>query len=223
MNKITILIVDDHPIMREALQISLTGEDDLQVIGEASNGIEALNLLKTLTPDVILMDLLMPKMDGLGTIGHIFETNQQAKILVLSSMEDEERVVAAIQAGALGYFPKTAPRQYLLDAIRKVADGIPYMPSGITMKLFQGMRRMKTVPVASDTQITITARQREVMILMAEGKTDEEIGKILHLQEATVRTHLFHIQQRLGLETRSQVISYAHNHLKLKEGDDNPT
>ena len=223
MNKIKILIVDDHPIMREALQISFTGEDDLQVIGEASNGIEALKLLKTLTPDIILMDLLMPKMDGLETIKHIFEFNSQAKILVLSSMEDEERVVAAIQAGALGYFPKTAPRQYLLDAIRKVADGVPYMPSGITMKLFQGMRHMKTVPAASETQITITARQREVMILMGEGKTDEEISKILHLQETTVRTHLFHIQQRLGLENRSQVMAYAHNHLKYKDEDIPPT
>jgi len=223
MDKIKILIVDDHPMMRDALRISFTGEDDLQVIGEASNGIEALKLLKTLTPDIMLIDLLMPKMDGLETIGHIFKSNPQAKILVLSSMEDEERVVSAIQAGALGYFPKTAPRQYLLDAIRKVADGLPYMPSGITMKLFQGMRRMRTVPAASETQITITARQREVMILMAEGKTDEEIGQTLHLQETTVRTHLFHIQQRLGLENRSQVMAYVHNHLKYKDEDISPT
>jgi NarL family two-component system response regulator LiaR len=223
MNKIKILIVDDHPLMRDALRISFTGEDDLQVIGEASNGIEALKLLKTLTPDIMLIDLLMPKMDGLETIGHIFDSNPQAKILVLSSMEDEERVVSAIQAGALGYFPKTAPRQYLLDAIRKVADGIPYMPSGITMKLFQGMRRMTMVPAASETQITITARQREVMVLMAEGKTDEEIAKTLHLQETTVRTHLFHIQQRLGLENRSQVMAYVHKHLKYEEKDINPT
>jgi len=223
MHKIKILIVDDHPMMRDALRISFTGEDDLQVIGEASNGIEALKLLTTLTPDVILMDLLMPKMDGLETIAHIFKSNLQAKILVLSSMEDEERVVSAIQAGALGYFPKTAPRQYLLEAVHKVADGLPYMPSGITMKLFQGMRHMKTVPAASETQITITARQKEVMILMAEGKTDEEIGKTLHLQETTVRTHLFHIQQRLGLENRSQVMAYVHNHLQYKDGDIPPT
>jgi len=223
MDKIKILIVDDHPVMRDALRISFTGEDDLQVIGEASNGIEALKLLATLTPDIILMDLLMPKMDGLETIGHIFKSNPEAKILVISSMEDEERVVSAIQAGVLGYFPKTAPRQYLLDAIRKVADGIPYMPSGITMKLFQGMRRMTKVPAANETQITITARQREVMILMAEGKTDEEIAKTLHLQETTVRTHLFHIQQRLGLENRSQVMAFAHNHLKYKDEDLSPT
>ncbi len=223
MNKIKILVVDDHPVMRDALRISFTGEDDLQVIGEASNGIEALKLLEKLTPDIILMDLLMPKMDGLETIGYIFKSNPEAKILVLSSIEDEERVVSAVQAGVLGYFPKTAPRQYLLDAIHKVADGIPYMPSGITMKLFQGMRRITKIPTANETQITITARQREVMILMAEGKTDEEIAKTLHLQETTVRTHLFHIQQRLGLENRSQVMAFAHNHLKFKTGDDPPT
>ena len=222
MDKIKILIVDDHPVMRDALRISFTGENDLQVIGEASNGIEALKLLKTLTPDVMLIDLLMPKMDGLETIEHIFNSNQQARILVLSSMEDEERVVSAIQAGALGYFPKTAPRQYLLEAIRKVADGIPYLPSGITMKLFQGMRRMKTVPAANEAQITLTARQREVMILMAEGKTDEEIAKTLHLQETTVRTHLFHIQQRLGLENRSQVIAYVRNHFNYNDEDIGP-
>jgi len=223
MDHIKILIVDDHPIMRDALQMSLTGEDDLQVIGEASNGIEALKLLETLKPDIILMDLLMPDMAGLEAIEQIIKTNPQAKILVFSSMEDEKRVVSAIQAGALGYFPKTAPRQYLLEAIRKVADGIPYMPSGITLKLFQGLRHIKTIPAASDPQITITARQREIMILMAEGKTDEEISKTLHLQESTVRAHLHHIQQRLGLENRLQVVAYVHKYMNYSDDEINPT
>lgn len=210
---IKILIVDDHPMMRDALQMSLAGETDLQVIGEASNGSEALKLLETLKPDIILMDLLMPEMDGLETIGQIFKSNPQAKIMVLSSMEDEERVVAAIQAGALGYFPKSAPRQYLLEAIRKVADGVPYMPVGITMKLFQGLRRTKTVP-SFETQITLTQRQQEILSLLAEGKADDEIGKTLHLQESTVRAHVHHILQRLGLESRSQAVAYAHKGLK---------
>jgi DNA-binding NarL/FixJ family response regulator len=118
-------------------------------------------------------------------------------------MEDEDRVVAAVQAGALGYFPKTAPRQYLLEAIRKVADGIPYMPAGITMKLFQGLRRIKTVP-SFETNITLTQRQTEILSLLSEGRSDEEIGKTLHLQESTVRAHVHHILQRLGLETRAQ-------------------
>ncbi|GAB4400179.1 MAG: hypothetical protein OHK003_25470 [Anaerolineales bacterium] len=121
--------------------------------------------------------------------------------------------MTAIQAGALGYFPNTAPRQYLLEAIRKVADGVPYMPAGITKKLFEGLRKTKTVR-QGDPQITITARQREIMMLMAEGKTDEEIANILHLQESTVRAHVHQIGQRLGTENRSQIVAYVYNHLK---------
>ena len=213
MTPIKILIVDDHPMMRDALKMSLASEKDMKVIGEGNNGKEALKLLESLAPDVILMDLMMPEMNGVETITQIFKTNPQARILVLTSMEDEEHVMAAIQAGALGYFPKTAPRQYLLEAIHKVADGVPYMPVGITMKLFQGLRKTKTVP-QSDPQITITARQREIMMLMAEGKTDEEIANILHLQESTVRAHVHQIGQRLGTENRSQIVAYVHNHLK---------
>jgi DNA-binding NarL/FixJ family response regulator len=215
MDHIKILIVDDHPMMRDALQMSLMGEADMQVVGEASNGIEALKLLTTLEPDIILMDLLMPDLDGLETIGRIIELDPQAKILVLTSMEDEGRVVSAIQVGALGYFPKTAPRQYLLEAIRKVADGVPYMPAGITLKLFQGLRRTKTVP-SFETQITLTQRQQEILSLLSEGKSDEEIGKTLHLQESTVRAHLHHILQRLGLDSRSQAVAYANKNLKNK-------
>jgi DNA-binding NarL/FixJ family response regulator len=218
MGHINILIVDDHPMMRDALQMSLSGEEDMRVIGEASNGREALKLLETIAPDVILMDLLMPEMGGLETIERMLAANPQAKILVLTSMEDEDRVVGAIQAGALGYFPKTVPRQYLLDAIRKVADGVPYMPSGITLKLFQGLRRTKTV-MTNDPQITITTRQREIMQLLAEGKSDDEIAKTLHLQGSTVRAHIHQIQQRLGLGNRSQIVAYFHNNLSYKNVD----
>lgn len=213
MTTIKILIVDDHPMMRDALKISLASEKAMKIIGEGSNGKEALALLESLKPDVILMDLMMPEMNGLDAITHIFKTNPQARILVITSMEDEEHVMAAIQAGALGYFPKSAPRQYLLEAIRKVADGVPYMPVGITMKLFESLRKTKTMP-QGDPQITITARQREIMMLMAEGKTDEEIANILSLQESTVRAHVHQIGQRLGTENRSQIVAYVHNHLK---------
>jgi len=213
MDKIKIMIVDDHPMMRDALQMAFIGEEDLQVIAEAQDAIEALKLLESLQPDVILMDLLMPNLSGVEAISRIIEINPKARVLVLSSMEDEERILSAIQAGALGYFPKTAPRPYLLDAIRKVADGIPYMPAGITLKLFQGLRRIKTIPLG-ETQISLTARQQEILMLMSEGKTDEEIGKTLHLQESTVRAHVHHILQRLGLENRSQAVAHVHQHLK---------
>jgi len=214
MNKIKILIVDDHPMMREALQTAFEGEDDLEMIGEAPDAIKALKMLETLNPDVIMMDMLLPGMSGLEAIEKIIEINSQAKILVLSSMEDEDRIMSAIQAGALGYFPKTAPRTYLLEAIRKVADGIPYMPAGITLKLFQGLRRVKTVSLVNGSQMSLTSRQQEILSLLSEARSDVEIARLLHLEESTVRAHVHHILRRLELKNRTQAVAYAHQHLK---------
>jgi DNA-binding NarL/FixJ family response regulator len=214
MNKIKILIVDDHPMMREALQTAFEGEDDLEMIGEAPDAIKALKMLETLKPDVIMMDMLLPGMSGLEAIEKIIGSDPQAKILVLSSMEDEERIVSAIQAGALGYFPKTAPRTYLLEAIRKVADGLPYMPAGITLKLFQGLRKAKIIQPTNDMRVSLTSRQQEILSLLSEGHSDDEIAKFLYLEESTVRAHVHHILQRLGLKNRAQAVAYVHQNLK---------
>jgi two-component system, NarL family, response regulator LiaR len=210
MDNIKILIVDDHPMMREALQTALADETDMQVIGEASNGMEGVQIAAELAPDVIIMDLLMPGMGGLEAITLICAANPQAKILVSTSLEDEEKVLAAIQAGALGYFPKTAPRTFLLEAIRKVADGIPYLPSGIAIKLFKGIRELK-VPASGRSAIDepLTSRQGEILALLGEGHSDQEIGKTLNLEESTVRSHVHRILQRLGVENRSQAVAYA--------------
>jgi NarL family two-component system response regulator LiaR len=213
MDKIKILIVDDHPMMRDALKMAFTEEEDLQVIGEASDAVKAIKLLESLTPDVILMDLLMPKMSGVEAIARITANNPEAKILVLSSMEDEDHILTAIQAGALGYFPKSDPRPNLLEAVRKIARGFPYMPSDITLKLFQRLRGTKMMP-QEDSKEALTSRQNEILLLMSEGKSDEEIGNTLHLQESTVRAHIHHILQRLNLENRSQAVAYVHQHLK---------
>jgi len=208
MDNIRILIIDDHPMMREALITALESEEDMKVVGEASNGIEGLKLADEYKPDLILMDLLMPGMDGLESIARLIEKNPEAKILVVTSLEDEDKVLAAIQAGALGYFPKTAPRTYLLEAIRKVADGIPYLPSGIAIKLFKGIRGLKG-PVKSTADEPLTPRQEEILALLGEGRSDEEIGKMLHLEETTVRSHVHRIIQRLGVENRAQAVAYA--------------
>jgi NarL family two-component system response regulator LiaR len=216
MDKIKILIVDDHPMMREALQTAFEGEDDLETIGEAPDALKALEMLETLKPDVIMMDMLLPGMSGLEAIEKIIAADPHTKILVLSSMEDEDRIVAAIQAGALGYFPKTAPRTYLLEAIRKVADGIPYMPAGITLKLFQGLRRIKSEQPTNEAQTQLTTRQQEILSLLSEGHSDEEIAKLLNLEESTVRAHVHHTLRRLGLKTRVQAVAYAHQRLKIE-------
>jgi len=215
MKKIKILIVDDHPMMRDALQTVLADEADMQVIGEASNGIDGVRSAAELAPDVIIMDLLMPGMNGLEAIAAIRAANPQAKILVSTSLEDEEKVFAAIQAGALGYFPKTAPRTYLLEAIRKIADGIPYLPAGIAQKLFNGIRKLKA-PSAARSAIDepLTARQDEILALLGEGRTDQEIARTLHLTEATVRSHVHRILQRLGVESRAQAVAYTYRSRK---------
>jgi len=211
MEHIKIVIVDDHPMMREALTAALMEESDMEVVGQASEGHEAIRLLETCTPDVILMDLLMQGMGGLEAIEQIIAMNPSARILVFTSLEDEEKILAAIQAGALGYFPKTAPRAHLLDAIRKIADGIPYLPSGITLKLFKSIRENKLTQRSAIDE-PLTGRQEEILTLLGEGRTDKEIGKLLHLEEATVRSHIHHILQRLGVQNRSQAVAYANRH-----------
>jgi NarL family two-component system response regulator LiaR len=215
MNKIKILVVDDHPLMRDALLLALEDDPALQVIGQADNGIEALKLAAKLKPDVILMDLLMPGMGGLDAIAKLKEANPIIKVLVVTSLEDEEKVLAAIQAGALGYFPKSAPREYLFEAIHKVADGVPYLPAGIALKLFSSVREMKVFPSDSnaDGREALTARQMEILALIGEGQTDNEIAESLHLTANTVRSHVHQIIQRLGVKNRTQAVIYARQHL----------
>ena len=210
MEHIRILIVDDHPLMREALVIALNSESDLEVIADAGSAEEALDTLKTITPDVIIMDLSLPEMNGFDAIKEIIADDPQARVLVNSSMEDEDRILAAVQAGALGYYPKTAPRAYLLEAIRKVADGVPYMPAGITKKLFQSVRKIQELPVNPQEEVVLTPRQADVLVLLSDGKTDAEIADEMSLSLATVRSHVHHILQRLSLGTRAQLIAYAH-------------
>ncbi|MCX6079438.1 MAG: response regulator transcription factor [Chloroflexi bacterium] len=213
MEKIRILVVDDHPMMREAMLTALNEENDMEVIGEAANGFEALKLAADLNPDVILMDLLMPGMNGLEAVSAICTFNPRAKILVVTSFEDDDKVMAAIQAGALGYFPKTASRTYLLEAIRKIADGLPYLPSGIAAKLFKNLREMKSSPNSVDVKSAVdeplTSRQEEILVLLGDGRSDYEISNALNIEETTVRSHVHRIIQRIGVENRSQVVAYA--------------
>jgi DNA-binding NarL/FixJ family response regulator len=210
MKPINIMIADDHPIMREALRAALEDEPDMVVTCQASNGLDAVKLAGEHRPDVVLMDLLMPGMDGLDAIECIIEANPQARIMVVTSLEDEEKILAAIQAGALGYFPKTAPRSFLLEAIHKVADGVPYLPAGIAQKLFHGLRKTKPASGGKeDGVISLTMRQEEILALIGEGRSDREIGKTLHLTDATVRSHVHHIMQRLGVESRAKVMAFA--------------
>lgn len=214
MNPIRLLIVDDHPLMREAIYLAADEEPDMHIVGEAADGHEGVRLALEHHPDVIIMDLLMPGLDGLAAIAQIRAADPQARILVITSLNDEDRILAAIQAGALGYFSKSAPRATLLEAIRQVADGRPYLSPEITLKLMNGLRKPQTAPLFRPPLEPLTVRQKEILALLADGRSDADIGRILHLEESTIRSHVAHILQRLGLETRAQLVAYVNQQLK---------
>lgn len=211
MKKISVLIVDDHPMMREALRNTVAEDPEMTVIGEATDGEQAITLAQKHQPSIVLMDLLLPGLSGLEATRRILEAVPATNVLVVSALEDEEKILAAIQAGALGYFPKSAPPAFLLEGIRKVADGIPYLPWGITLKLFSGLRKIKIPTSAGASDSLLTGRQEEILALLAEGRSDEEISKMLYLSEATVRSHVHGIIQRLGVENRVQAVAHSHN------------
>jgi len=216
MKKIRVLVVDDHPLMREALCAAIAAAADMEVAGEATNGQDAVEQVRALHPDVTVMDLLMPGMDGVEAIAAIHTELPRACILALTSSTEEGKVLAAVQAGALGYLLKDAPREELLRAIREVGRGNEYLPSRVALKLMRSVRRasaLATVPsgeMSDDRPIErLTARQKEVLGLLGLGLSNREIAERLVVSEVTVRSHIHSILGRLGLESRSQAVVYA--------------
>ncbi len=216
MKQIRVLVVDDHPLMREALCAAIEAEADLAVAGEAGGGRAAVEQARALQPDVIVMDLLMPQMDGLEAIAAIRAEFPQARILALTSSTEESKVLAAVQAGTLGYLLKDAHRDELLQAIREVSRGNAYLPSQVALKLMHSVRESQ--PDASPppdespghrSMERLTPRQREVLNLLGQGLSNREIAERLVVSEATVRSHIYSILGRLGLESRSQAVAYA--------------
>jgi DNA-binding NarL/FixJ family response regulator len=206
---ISILVVENRPMMGEALKATLAEEPDLQVIGEACNGDDAAALVRMHKPDVVLVELQMPEANGVQAITTLLEADPHARVLVISNIEDEDTVLANVHAGALGVFSMTSSRIELMDAIRKVADGVPYLPSDIALKLIQGLRKTRTVLPEKPYQEPLTIRHREILALLGKGCSDQEIAVALHIQEATVRAHVHNLLQRLGVEDRAQAVAYA--------------
>lgn len=213
MSKIRILIVDDHPLMREALRAAIVAEDDLEVVGQAPGGAEAVQLARGLEPDLTIMDLLMPGTDGLQAIAAIHAERPQARILAFTSSTDESKVLAAVQAGALGYILKDAHREELLSAIRQVSQGHAYLPSAVALKLIHGVRHPPAeLPPTPEGEVPLgrlTARQKEVLELLTQGLSTQEVAAKLVLSEATVRSHIFHLLGALGLENRRQAVAHV--------------
>jgi two-component system, NarL family, response regulator LiaR len=207
MELIRVLVVDDHNIVLQGIQALLEKIDGIEVVGIASNGKIAIELNKTLTPDVILMDLVMPEMDGIETINQIIADYPDAKILVLTSFITDDKVFPAIKAGALGYLIKDSSPMDLIRSIRQVYHGELSLHPSIARRI---MKEIKNPP--SDTEMTLeplTARELEVLQLVAKGHENYEIAEKLVIAEVTVRTHISRIFRKLHLANRVKASLYA--------------
>jgi DNA-binding NarL/FixJ family response regulator len=209
MQTIRILIVDDHPMMREAMRTAIEDEEDLELAGEAANGQQAILRALALKPDVIVMDLYLPGKDGVAASAEILASNPGARILIVTSSQEDEKVVAAIQAGARGYLLKDAPRRQFLQGIREVARGNLFLPPEIAEKLARGVRQDRLQEADRPPNTPLTRREQEVLVYLGEGLSNRAIADALSLSESTVRVHLYNLMGKLGLESRSQAIVYA--------------
>lgn len=211
MKAIRVLIVDDHEIVREGLQTLLSEEPEFEVVGLAGDSEAALSLAKKLNPDVILMDLVLPGLDGIETTKRIVAANPSAKVLVLTSYSDDMRVRDAIQAGAIGYLLKDVLKSDLLNAIRSAAAGKPALHPDAQQYLMRHISGTDTPPHSR-----LTSREFNILQLLAEGKSNKEVALALNLTEGTVKGYVSTIFDKLGVADRTQAALYAVEHGLVK-------
>ncbi len=198
---VRILVTDDHPVVRAGLSGMLSGEPDFEVVGEAQNGKEAVAFVGERKPDVVLMDLRMPEMDGVTAIQHIKSTYPDVHILVLTTYESDADILRAIETGATGYLLKDTPREELFGAIRMVAQGQSPLAPGVAARLMQRVR--------NPDEEGLSTREIEVLELVAHGTSNKEIAKQLWVSETTVKSHMLHIFDKLSVTDRTAAVTEA--------------
>ncbi len=205
MGKIKILVVDDHAIMRDGIRALLSLHNDLEIVGEASEGKEAIEKVQELGPDVVIMDVAMPGMDGLEATRRIRKKNPKVKVLVLTQHDNREYILSAIKAGTSGYVPKRAVGAELVSAIRAVNKGESFLyPSAAAALIEDYLRQAEEEPYDR-----LTDREREILKLIAEGHTSREIAEMLFISLKTVLGHRTKILQKLDIHNRTELIKYA--------------
>jgi NarL family two-component system response regulator LiaR len=209
-SKIRILIADDHAVVRRGLRTILCSEPDMEVVDEAANGIEAVLKARTCQADVILLDMVMPRLDGLGAIRQIKDENPTARILVLTSFAEDDKLFPAIKNGALGYLLKDSSPDQLLQAIRDTHAGKSSLDPSVALKIIRELNRPTDQPLSPDS---LSERELDVLKLVARGLTNQEIADTLVIGERTVGNHIGAILNKLHLANRTQAALYA-----LREG-----
>lgn len=203
---ISVLIVDDHPVVRDGLRGMFDSAPGFRVLGEAADGVEALERAAALDPDVILMDLRMPGGGGVDAIRELSRRGARARVLVLTTYDTDSDTIPAIEAGATGYLLKDAPREELFTGVRAAARGRAVLSPAVASRLVSAVR----TPVAPGDE-PLSAREREVLALVARGTSNREIARELFISEATVKTHLSHIYAKLGARDRAAAVAVAYD------------
>ncbi len=201
MKRVRILIADDHPVVRTGLEGMLAGQPEFEVVGEATNGQQAVALVDKLRPDVVLMDLRMPEVDGVAATSEIKRLQPAVQVLVLTTFDSDADILRAIEAGATGYLLKDAPREDLFRAIHAAAQGESFLAPAVAARLVGRMR--------APAEEALSAREIQVLTMISQGASNKEVGRQLHISEATVKTHLLHIFEKLGVSDRTQAVTVA--------------
>ena len=207
--KVRVLIVDDHQVVRQGLRTFLELHDDLEVVGEADNGTTAVDLARRLKPDIVLMDLVMPGLDGIAATRQVRALEGGPQVIALTSFAEDDKVFPAIQAGASSYLLKDVSPDDLVEAIRAVRRGEARLHPDIARKLMEQVVRRDTRPDSDRLVESLTEREREVIRLVAKGQSNQVIAQALVISEKTVKTHISNVLGKLGLEDRTQLAIYA--------------
>jgi DNA-binding NarL/FixJ family response regulator len=209
-SKIRVLIVDDHAVVRTGLRVFFDLQPDIEVVGEASDGSEGVAMARRLEPDVVLMDLLMPNMDGITAIGRIKAERTETEIVTMTSFIEEEKVTSALEAGASGYVLKDAEAEEVAAAVRAAFAGEVHLDPAVARLLAQRMRNKKAPD--EDLVEPLTDREKDVLRLLGQGMSNKDIGSTLFITERTARTYVSNILGKLGLASRTQAALYAVEH-----------
>lgn len=209
MNKVRILIADDHGIVRKGLRLQLEQHEEFQVIGEAADGREAVRLAEELSPDVIIMDIAMPNLNGIQATTQLVKKNPNLGVIMLSMHSDESYLTRTLTAGAKGYLLKDSADQDLYRAVQSVSEGKPFFSPSIAKTLLEDYMRQLQQRGLQDSYDLLTDREKEILQLLAEGKSNKEVAGQLNLSPSTVETHRTRIMQKLDLHSSADIVLYA--------------